>query len=104
MAVADRNDGTLIVVNPLSNVIVNVSLNADPCPGVVWSLNGSTIFSNKRYTISDPCSAGAQAFSFTFTLTIAGITFNTSGQYSAVFTNTAGSTQHLSLVVTVPGT
>ena len=103
MAVADRNDGTLIVANPLSEVIVNVSLIAEPCPGVIWSLNGSTIFNNTRYTISDPCGVGAQTFFFTFTLAIARISLNTSGQYSAVFTNAAGSTSLPSLIVAVPG-
>ena len=97
----DRRVGTLVVRDSGSEVTVSVMMEADPCPSVQWSHEGSTISSGDAYTVTDPC-AGTPS-PFTYSLTVGNLTSVTSGAYSALFTNLAGSAPLPRLYVTVPG-
>ncbi len=101
LAVDDRADGTLILVNPGNTVVITVVANSNPCATVEWSFAGSLLSSDQQYTVSDPC--GAKGSSNTFTLTIHTLTAVNSGRYSAIFSNPGGNTPLPRLVVTVPG-
>ena len=102
MAASDRIEGTVIVADSgTPNVTVVVEVASDPCPEVQWSINGTNINDSANYFINNPC--GANSSLYNFTITIANLTLDTSGQYSAVFSHLAGSTTLPGLYVTVPG-
>ena len=103
MAVSDRIEGTLIIADSNTpNVTVTVEVAADPCPEVRWSVNGTTISENSSgYFLNNPCIDVSPPYNFTIIIT--NLTLATSGQYSAVFRNTGGSTTLPGLYVTVPG-
>ena len=103
-AVRDRQVGTLFMGDFGTEVAVPVSVEADPCPSVQWSFKDSNIASGDQYTITNPCSDVNAASPFTFMLTVTNLTIETSGNYSATFTNLAGSGVLPDLYITVPGT
>ncbi len=84
-------------------VRVPVSVEADPCPSVQGSFKDSNIANGDQYTITNPCSDVNAAFPFTFMLTVTNMTIETSGAYSATFTNLAGSGVLPDLYITIPG-
>lgn len=104
MAVSDRSEGTVILVEPpaTTNVTVTAVVNSDPCPTVQWSFNGTDISNGSPDYFIDAC-VGNPSSPHTFTLTIANLTLNTSGRYSAIFNNLGGETKLPGLYVTVPG-
>ena len=103
--VADRMLGSVIVepVGTLDRMITAV-VTSDPCPTVVWEFNGSSItINNTEFMVSDPC-GGENLSPYMFTLTIANLTEETSGEYSAVFTIPNAQPVRLErLFVTIPG-
>lgn len=103
MAVADIFEGTLIVANPGTTVIINVVVNSYPCPTVTWTLDQSnTILNDSDYSVGNPCSDEDDS-TFTFTLTIATLALNTSGHYSATFDNLGFSNSLPAIFVSIPG-
>ena len=102
-AVRDRQVGTLIMGDFGTMVTVPVSVEADPCPSVQWSFKDSNITNGDKYTITDPCSDVNVESPFTFMLTVTNLTIETSGSYSATFTNLAGSGVLPDLYITIPG-
>ncbi|XP_064396459.1 hemicentin-1-like [Halichondria panicea] len=101
-AVRDRQVGTLFVGDFGTMITVPVSVEADPCPSVQWSFKDSNIASGDQYTITNPCSDVNAASPFTFMLTVTNLTIETSGNYSATFSNLAGSGVLPDLYITVP--
>ena len=96
--------GTLIVQpENTANFVVMVSVTSDPCPSVQWSFNSADISNGAVYQVDDPCSDEAAQSPYTYTLTIAELVSITSGEYSAVFSHSGGSTTLPRLYVTVPG-
>ena len=87
-----------------STVNFFVNIIADPCPAVVWSFNGIQLGpSNAIFTYNNACSvAGAVSPKWTFTLDVV-FTAATSGQYTATFTNIAGTTSLPKIYFTIPG-
>ena len=102
-AVRDRQVGTLFMGDFGTMVTVPVSVEADPCPSVQWSFKDSNIASGDQYTITNPCSDVNAESPFTFMLTVTNLTIETSGNYSAIFTNLAGSGVLPDLYITIPG-
>ena len=102
-AVRDRQVGTLFMGDFGTMVTVPVSVEADPCPSVQWSFNGSNITNGDKYTITNPCSDVNAKSPFTFMLTVTNLTFETSGAYSAIFKNLAGNGSLSALYITIPG-
>ena len=103
-AVDDQLVGTLIVQpENTTNLVVTVTLISDPCPTVQWSFNSADISNGPVYQMADPCLDVAAQSPYTYTLTIAEINSTTSGEYSAVFSHSGGSTTLPRLYVTVPG-
>ncbi len=102
-AVRDRQVGTLFMGGFGTMVTVPVSVEADPCPSVQWSFNGSNIASGDQYTITNPCSDVNAVSPYTFMLTVTNLTIKTSGNYSATFTNFAGSGSLSAMYITIPG-
>ena len=102
-AVRDRQVGTLFVGGFGTMVTVPVSVEADPCPSVQWSFKDSNIANGDQYTITNPCSDTNAASPFTLMLTVTNLTIETSGNYSATFTNFAGSSILPDLYITIPG-
>ena len=88
---------SVTVISDLLNLATD-----DPCPSVQWTFNGANIQNNSDYTVSDPCSDGSSRSPYIFTLTIANLTTETSGEYSAVFTVLTTSVTLSTIVVTVP--
>ncbi len=103
-AVRDRRVGALFMGDFGTMVTVPVSVEADPCPSVQWSFNGSNIVNGDQYTITNPCSDVNAVSPYTFMLTVTNLTIETSGAYSAIFTNLAGSSILPDLYITIPGT
>ena len=103
-AVRDRQVGTLFMGDFRTMVPVPVSVEANPCPSVQWSFKGSTIANGDQYTITNPCSDVNATSPFTFMLTVTNLTNETSGAYSVIFSNLAGSRVLPDLYITVPGT
>ncbi|XP_064396758.1 hemicentin-1-like isoform X3 [Halichondria panicea] len=101
-AVRDRQVGTLFMGGFGTTVTVSVSVEADPCPSVQWSFKDSNIASGDQYTITNPCSDVNAASPFRFMLTVTNLTIETSGNYSATFTNLAGSGVLPDLYITIP--
>ena len=105
-AVSDRFVGNLIVADSGTiDLFVTAVVDSDPCPTVQWSFMNTAITSGAMHTVNNPCEDPAAQSPYTFTLTIANLTSETSGKYSAVFTNPVfGTTTPLpDLFVTVPG-
>ena len=101
----DRNVGTLIVLNSSSTVRLSVDVLADPCPSVVWMLNGTALGpNNSNITFNNPCIEGASTSLniWTYTLNVV-VTSDTSGHYLANFTNIAGTTFLHRTYFTIPG-
>ncbi len=103
-AVRDRQVGTLFMCGFGTIVTVPVSVEADPCPSVQWSFKDSNIVNGDRYTITNPCSDVNAESPFTFMLTVTNLTFETSGFYSAIFSNLAGSGILPDVYITLEGT
>ncbi|XP_064396883.1 hemicentin-1-like [Halichondria panicea] len=101
-AVRDRQVGTLFMGDFGTMVTVPVSVEADPCPSVQWSFKGSNIANGDQYTITNPCSDVNAVSPYTFMLTVTNLTNETSGAYSAIFSNLAGSRVLPDLYITVP--
>ncbi len=102
-AVRDRQVGTLFMGGFGTIVTVPVSVEADPCPSVQWSFKDSNIASGDQYTIINPCSDVNAVSPFMFMLTVTNLTIETSGAYSATFSNLAGSGSLSDLYITIPG-
>ena len=105
-AVPDRIVGNLIVAPPQTlDLVVTAMVDSDPCPTVQWSFMNTDITSGAMYTVNNPCEDPAAQSPYTFTLMIANLTSETSGEYSAIFTNPVlgTSTPLPDLFVTVPG-
>lgn len=103
LAVVDRLADSLIVADQgTEDVVITIVVNSDPCPSVEWSFAGSELLGDSNYSLSaSPCDGAPP---FTFSLTIATLTPDNSGQYSAAFNNGLGGITLLpGLVVTVPG-
>ncbi len=84
-------------------VTVPVSVEAHLCPSVQWSFKGLNIAHGDDYTITNPCSVADAESPFTFMLTVNNLTNETSGSYSATFSNLAGSGILPGLYITIPG-
>ena len=112
-ATPDRQVGSFIVADPgTTDVVISVVVessscpSADPCdscPSVQWAFRGVNIDTGVDYTVSDPCSDISNSSPYTFDLTIATLTSETSGAYSAVFSYLDTSQPLPSVFVTVPG-
>lgn len=96
--------GTLII-RPFGtiNQMIIATLDSDPCPFIQWSLNGTSIVNDTIFSVSNPCADSSAQHPFNFTLTIANLTYATSGNYSATFSHSAMSVTLPLLYVTVPG-
>ena len=96
---------SVLLVGELNAVGVRVvaMVESDPCPTVQWSFNGNDIASSDIYMISDPCTDPKSGSPYEFYLTIANLTSDTSGRYSAVFTHFSGSTTLPNFLITIPG-
>lgn len=102
-AISDRHDGTVIIADRGSDVVVQVLVSSDrACPEAVWAYNGLELSNTSNYLVSNPCDI--LKTSYVFTLTIFDITSEKSGKYSAEFSNTGGVSVLPSLLVTVPST
>ena len=83
----DQNLGTLIVINSGSTVRLSVDVLANPCPHVITSNDSNISYNN-------PCIEGNSTSLnniWTYILNVV-LTSDTSGHYSANFTNIAGTT------------
>ena len=102
----DRDLGALIVQNNGTTVNFFVDVRADPCPMVAWFFNGTQLGpSNDTFIYDDPCRDAVQGSSpnWRFNLAVM-LTDETSGSYTATFTNIAGTTQlPTPAYFTVPG-
>lgn len=104
----DRDLGALIVMNNGSTVNISVDILADPCPNVVWSFNGTALTPNdSNISYNNPCikleGSNTSLNTWTYTLNVV-LTSDTSGHYSANFTNVAGTTFLPRTYFTIPGT
>ena len=100
----DRDLGTLIVKDSGSRVTFSVDVVADPCPNVTWTLDSIKLgLSNDIFAYNNPCiSPGARSPNWTFTLDVRLLAV-TSGNYSASFSNIAGTTHVHIAYLTIPG-
>ena len=80
-----------------------VDLVADPCPTVQWSFNGTMLGpTNDTFSYNDPCNEpGATSPNWRFMLDVL-LSENTSGPFSAEFTNIAGAVSLPSAYFTIP--
>ena len=102
----DRDLGALIVQNNATIVNFFVDVRADPCPNINWFFNGTQFGpSDETFMYSNPCiAADARSPNWRFTLTVPLLTEDTSGSYTASFTNIAGTTKLPTPVYfTIPG-
>lgn len=100
-ALEDQDVGILIIKSINSTVNFFVDVVADPCPNVVWSLNGTALGPiNNTFSYNNPC-VGGSSFIWTFTLNVI-LTSETSGQYMANFTNCNGTTSLPRTYITIP--
>ena len=100
----DREPIGLLIVRENGSVAnFYVDLVADPCPTVQWSFNGTMLGpTNDTFSYNDPCAEpGATSPNWRFTLDVA-LSENTSGSFSAVFTNIAGSVNLPPAYFTIP--
>ena len=91
----DRDLGALIVQDNATTVNFFVDVVADPCPEITWFFNGNQLGpSNSTFTYNNPCDGAMSGDSpnWRFTLDVV-LTEDTSGNYTASFTNIAGMTQ-----------
>ncbi len=103
LASEDEEEGTIITVEDGTlNFEVIIVVNSDPCPSVQWSFENTTVENGGLITFTDQCSIPGTSSPYTFTFAIASITAATSGRYSVLFTNLAGSVP-FPLVITIPG-
>ena len=102
-ALEDQDFGALIVKDNGSTVSFSVDVMADPCPDVLWSLNGTALGpSNITFAYNNPClEANEGSFIWTFTLNVV-LTLATSGQYMATFTNVNGTNSLPRTYITIP--
>ena len=100
-AVDDHDLGALIVRDNGSVVTFPVDVVADPCPSVMWYFNGTRLGPNNE-TDHACIEAGTRSPNWTFILTVT-LTAATSGNYSANFTNVAGTTLLPTIYITIPG-
>ena len=103
-AVDDRDVGALIVRSNGDTVMFSVDVVSDPCPTIEWRFNGTQLGpSNSTFNYNDPCTVpGALSPNWTFTLAVE-LTAATSGPYTAIFTNIAGTTELPPAYFTIPG-
>ena len=89
-----------------NTVNFSVDVVADPCPDVVWTFNGIKLGpSNNTFSYNNPCihmEGDSRISIWTYSLNVM-LTLQTSGQYSANFTNIAGTTLLPMAYFTVPG-
>ena len=107
---ADRQQ-LLVPEGQTATIIAEVM--ADPCPSVVWMLEGEviTFINNTAQIRDDPCSGAVMVgvFSFNFSLAINLTTtakasvMDLIGCYTATFSNSAGSASSDSLFVGIEG-
>ena len=91
----DRDLGALIVQDNATTVNFFVDVRADPCPEIIWYFNGTQLGpSNSTFTYNNACADAVQGSSpnWRFTLDVL-LTEDTSGSYTADFTNKAGTTR-----------
>ena len=105
LAVEDRITGTLLV-KPVNtkNVLINVEVYSLPCPAVQWQHNGQNIsMDSALFTFDEPCKANElPPYQFHFTIHQLGLV--SSGNYSALFSNSKTPIRRLpNLYVTIPG-
>lgn len=96
--------GALFVRDNGSTVNFSVSVMADPCPDVVWSFNGTRLGpSNGTYTYNNACTGiSVRNLTWIFTLNLT-LTMATSGNYSANFSNIAGTVLISKIYFTISG-
>ncbi len=92
----------LVITVMVESTFIRGMNTCDSCPSVQWSVNGTSISTSADYTISDPCNDITTTSPYTFTLTIATLTQDTSGDYTAVF-SLLSATERLELFITIPG-
>ena len=101
----DRDLGVIFTKDNGSILNFSVEVVADPCPSVEWIFNGTRLEVSDTIVFNNPCVEDSQARShnWTFTLNIT-VVRATSGNYSAKFTNIAGTTiLPKSVYFTIPG-
>ena len=91
----DRDLGALIVRENGTQVAFFVDIIADPCPDITWFFNGTQLGpSNDTFVYNNACAAmDARSPNWRFTLTVPSLTEDTSGSYTATFTNIRGTTE-----------
>ena len=101
----DQDLGALIVRPNGTILVFSVDVVADPCPDIIWSFNSIRLGpSNKTFTYNNVCTeAGTGSPTWTFTLNVT-LTAATSGNYSASFTNIAGTAFLPKTYLTISGT
>ena len=104
-ATNDRRVGALLVRDFGSMVVLSVYVEADPCPDApIWTFKGDVISNANGYALNNPCTEDLSASSpFLYTLTINNMTSETSGAYSANFSNLAGLATLPQTYITIPG-
>ena len=110
----DNGQGKILVENSgTTDIVITVTVDSSSCPSaddacascpsVQWAFNRMSISTGMDYTVSNPCNSDSSS-PFTFNLTIATLTADTAGEYSAVFTYLLGTTETLDgIFITVPG-
>ncbi len=98
--VADPGTANLVITVMVSTDVL-LLLSSSHCLSVQWTFEGMNITTDLNYAVSDPC-GGNNRFPYTFTLTIANLTSETSGKYSAVFTTLSIPVTLPNITVTVP--
>ena len=106
LAFNDRDLGALIVKENNTTVNFFVDVVADPCPEIIWFFNGTQLGpSNSTFTYNNACAVmDARSPNWRFILTVRMLTEDTSGSYTARFTNIAGTTElPIPAYFTIPG-
>ena len=100
----DRDLGALIVRQNGTSLMFSVHVIADPCPYITWSFNGTRLeLSNEMISYNNSCiEDSTRSPNWIFTLNVV-LTAATSGNYSAYFTNIAGTTVLPMTYFTIPG-
>ena len=103
-AVGDRLEGTVIVADPFTDLTITARVTSDPCPAVQWTFRSTVIGANSEmFSYNNPCAADNPSSPYIFNLTIANLTTETSGQFSAVFSHLGANVSLPGLLVTIPG-
>ena len=103
-ATNDRRVGTLLVREVESMVELSVYVEADPCPNSpIWTFNGTIVSDGNNYSFNNPCDDLSAPSPFLYTLTVNSLTSETSGEYSANFSNLAGQNTLPKTYITIPG-